>query len=255
MMDSPEPAEPLWEAEGWTEWKLPGLYSDGCAMLRVGASREDRAQIPACRDAQRCLSTSADSDEGRREQPWPALLRIKTDEAMLPPLSHLYPGLRQVGYLLRGHGHRRGVGVDSDGLPAGPDAFGQQSQDGARTAAHIGDPGTRRNARSRPLRRLVIGRSQGWLDRPRRDSICPLPGVCRGGRAASSVHSEFREISRSSRAIFCACSAGRAFSSAFSARGSAFCSRSCAFAPCSAATTSGASGVSGTAVLHHAGSQ
>ena len=53
-----------------------------------------------------------------------------------------------------------------------------------------------------------------------------------------------REISRSSRAILSACSAICAFSSAFSARSRAFASRS-------AATTSGASGVSGTPLLHH----
>ena len=53
-----------------------------------------------------------------------------------------------------------------------------------------------------------------------------------------------REISRSSSAIFSACSVICAFSSAFSAR-------SRAFASCSAATTPGASGVSGTPLLHH----
>ena len=53
-----------------------------------------------------------------------------------------------------------------------------------------------------------------------------------------------REISRSSRAIFSACSAIRAFNSAFSVRSRAFASRS-------AAATSGASGVSRTPLLHH----
>ena len=56
-----------------------------------------------------------------------------------------------------------------------------------------------------------------------------------------------RKISRSSRAIFSACSAICALSSAFSARSRAFTS-------CSAATTPGASAISGTPSLHHSSS-
>jgi hypothetical protein len=48
------------------------------------------------------------------------------------------------------------AGVDADGLPVGPDALGQQSQDGAWTASHVSYAGARHNARCRPLRCLMV---------------------------------------------------------------------------------------------------
>jgi Homeodomain-like domain len=81
----------------------------------------------------------------------------------------------------------------------------------------------------------------GWEDQRWTLASSPAGHRC---PAASTNSPELREISRSSRAIFSACSAICAFSSAFSAR-------SRAFASCSAATTSGASGLSRTPLLHH----
>lgn len=71
-------------------------------------------------------------------------------------LTHFGLGMGKINHLLLGHRHSSWVRVDADHCSGRPDALGQQSQDGARTAPDVSHGRPWSNACPQPLCRFVF---------------------------------------------------------------------------------------------------